>query len=199
VSSELRPSVIALAGPNGAGKSTLGPVLLRDTLAVSHFVNADVIAAGLSAFAPEKEAIAAGRIMLRRLHDLAAERETFAFETTLAGRTYAPWIRGLLRTGYDFHLVFLWLPSAELAIARVASRVARGGHSVPPQTVRRRYDSGLVNFFQLYRHLATSWRVFDASDSVRPIAAQDSGQPVRIFDACRWREVQASNPGRSHA
>lgn len=189
-----RPSVIALAGPNGAGKSTLGPVLLRDTLAVRHFVNADVIAQGLSAFAPEREAFSAGRIMVRRLHDLAEHGETFAFETTMAGRSYAPWLEGLIQRGYDFHLVFLWLPSAELAVARVASRVARGGHSVPTRTVQRRYNSGLVNFFDLYRDLATTWRLFDASGPVRLLATQD-----KIIDADTWATVLACSTRRRSA
>lgn len=194
MTSASRPSVIALAGPNGAGKSTLGPVLLRDTLAVRHFVNADVIAQGLSAFAPEKEAFSAGRIMLARLRELAEERETFAFETTLAGRGYAPWLEKLVASGYDFHLVFLWLPSAELAVARVASRVTRGGHSVPPETIGRRYASGLVNFFQLYRHLATTWRLFDSSGQVQLIATQDG-----VLDADTWGAVLASTQRRSCA
>ena len=114
-----RPSVIALAGPNGAGKSTVGPGLLRGALRVTTFVNADVIAQGLSAFDPDAVAFAAGRVMRARLRELAARRASFAFETTLAGRTHAPWLRMLIRTGYAFRLVFLWLPSPELAVERV--------------------------------------------------------------------------------
>ena len=95
-----RPSLVVIAGPNGAGKSTLAPVLLKDTLAVTEFVNADVIARGMSAFAPENVAIAAGRLMLGRLRELAKQRTSFAFETTLASRSFAPWIRRLVETGY---------------------------------------------------------------------------------------------------
>ena len=126
-----RPSLVVIAGPNGAGKSTLAPLLLRDTLAVTEFVNADVIARGLSAFAPEQVAMAAGRLMLERLRDLAGQQVSFAFETTLASRSFAPWIRQLLQIGYRFHLVFLSLPSAAVAVQRVASRVRMGGHAVP--------------------------------------------------------------------
>ncbi|WP_165246314.1 AAA family ATPase [Paludisphaera soli] len=155
------PNVIVLAGPNGAGKSTLAPPLLRDALAVRHFVNADAIAAGLSAFAPETVAVQAGRIMLARLKDLAAARADFAFETTLATRSFATWLRTLIAAGYEFHLVFLSLPSAELAVARVAGRVSHGGHHVPEEVVRRRHAAGLRNLEELYRPLAASWRVYD--------------------------------------
>jgi predicted ABC-type ATPase len=144
------PDVVMLAGPNGAGKSTAAPALLRDILSVNEFVNADVIAQGLSAFEPERAAPAAGRIMLARLRELARQRESFAFETTLASRSFAPWIAGLKSEGgYKFRLVFLWLPSPEAAVARVAERVRAGGHDVPEATIRRRYAAGLKNFFTL--------------------------------------------------
>src|SRR5712691_6388121 len=103
-------SVVVLAGPNGAGKSTTAPFLLRDSLAVAEFVNADRIAQGLSAFNPEMVAIEAGRLMLARLDELARRRETFAFETTLASRSFAPWLRARRADGYDVYLIFLWLP-----------------------------------------------------------------------------------------
>src|SRR6202035_4339720 len=124
------------------------PALLAGTLAVSEFVNADVIAQGLSAFHPEGTAFDAGRIMLERLRELASKRATFAFETTLASRTFAPWIAGLRQTGYTFHLCFLWLPTPEMALERVCYRVRHGGHDVPPETVRCRYRAGLRNFFE---------------------------------------------------
>jgi len=117
-----RPSVVILAGPNGAGKSTAAPELLQEELAVSEFVNADVIARGLSAFDPDRAAMAAGRVMLARLNELARQRESFAFETTLASRSFAPWLRDLRASGYAVHLLFLWLSSPELAVARRPSR-----------------------------------------------------------------------------
>src|SRR5207245_5581410 len=125
--SELRPSIVILAGPNGAGKSTVAPALLRGALAVNEFVNADVIASGLSAFDPDSAAIAAGRVMLARIRELASQRVNFAFETTLASRSFAPWLRQLVTSGYSAHLVFLWLPSADFAVDRVAERVRTGG------------------------------------------------------------------------
>src|SRR5271165_5408705 len=137
------PHLIVLAGPNGAGKSTAAPVLLTEAFKVSEFVNADVIARGLSAFKPEKAAIQAGRIMLARLHQLADERADFAFETTLASRSFVPWISKLIESGYAFHLVYIWIPSPDMAIERVSGRVKHGGHSVPDETIRRRYLGGL--------------------------------------------------------
>jgi predicted ABC-type ATPase len=157
------PSIVILAGPNGAGKSTAAPFLLRDALAVSEFVNADQIAQGLSAFSPETVAIEAGRLMLARLDELVRRHQTFAFETTLASRSFAPWLRARRAEGYDVSLVFLWLPDPEAAVRRVAERVARGGHHVPPEVVRRRYAAGLRNFFRLYQPLCTAWRFYDTS------------------------------------
>lgn len=167
------PNLIVIAGPNGAGKSTVAPALLQGTLRVNEFVNADAIAQGLSAFAPERVAFQAGRIMLERLQQLANQRVNFAFETTLASRTFAPWIGNLQQTGYLFNLIFLWLPSAEMAIARVQQRVTQGGHNVPEETIKRRYNSGIRNFFQLYRPLADNWRFYDNSNplEIRLIAS----------------------------
>jgi predicted ABC-type ATPase len=141
------PVVVVIAGPNGAGKSTAAPTLLRDALGITTFVNADEIARGLSGFAPEGVAFEAGRIMLHRIRELAAEGADFAFETTLASRHYAGRIKNWKASGYQFHLMFLWLPSAEMAISRVKDRVRRGGHHIPDDTVRNRYRAGLKNSF----------------------------------------------------
>ncbi len=185
------PSLIALAGPNGAGKSTSGPVLLQGTLGITEFVNADLIAQGLSPFAPDRAAVAAGRIMVARLRDLARRRTTFAFETTLAGRAYVRWIVGLIEGGYRFHVIFLWLPSPEHAIARVADRVRRGGHHVPDDVVHRRYHGGLRNFFRLYRPLATTWRFYDNAGETPPCLVASGGKmaATRVVDEAIWRRV----------
>ncbi len=189
--SEARPSVVILAGSNGAGKSTAAPELLRGTLAVNEFVNADVIASGLSAFDPDSAAIGAGRVMLARLRDLAQQRVSFAFETTLASRTFAPWLRDLEASGYAVHLVFLWLSSADLAIERVADRVRRGGHSVPAETVRRRYDAGIRNFFRLYEPLVSTWRLYNASGPKPKLLAERlESQPLRVYDEGVWAVVK---------
>jgi predicted ABC-type ATPase len=143
------PNVIVIAGPNGAGKSTLAPALLRDTLGILEYVNADTIAEGLSAFAPEDASFDAGRVMLGRLHELAAEGKDFSFETTLASRFYARWLEKLKLKGYFATLIFLYLENADLAVERVRGRVRMGGHNVGEDTIRRRYDRGLQNLFSL--------------------------------------------------
>ena len=124
------PNLVVIAGPNGSGKSTTAPKLLRDTLQVDEFINADVIAGGLSAFAPEGVAFPAGRIMVRRMHELAKAGADFALESTLSSRSLAPWIAKLQADNYVFHLIYLWLSSADLAVQRVAERVRQGGHEV---------------------------------------------------------------------
>lgn len=188
---EPRPSVVILAGPNGAGKSTAAPALLHGTLAVNEFVNADAIARELSAADPESAAIAAGRVMLARLRESADRRISFAFETTLASRTFAPWLRGLRSSGYDVQLVFLWLPSADFAIERVAGRVRGGGHDVPEETVRRRYHSGLRNFFSLYEPLASAWRFYDSSSPLPRLVAEGlESQPSKVYDQGVWTDIR---------
>jgi predicted ABC-type ATPase len=179
-----KPHVIVLAGPNGAGKSTTAPTLLRDAFAVDEFVNADAIAQGLSAFAPETVAIEAGRVTLKRLTELAAKRVNFAFETTLASRSFAPWLEKLTASGYRAHLMFLALPNAESAIERVGTRVRLGGRNIPEDVIRRRFAAGLRNFFRLYRPIATSWLFYDNSSPVRPtLLAEGIGRnQVNVVD-----------------
>jgi predicted ABC-type ATPase len=169
------PHIIILADPNGAGKSTSAPVLLRDTFAVEEFVNADSIAQGLSAFRPESVGLEAGRIMLKRLQELVGKRANFAFETTLASRTFVPWLKQLAAVGYKSHLMFLTLPDAEAAIARVASRVNLGGHNVPASDIRRRFAVGLKNLFHLYMPVVSSWQIFDNSNAASPVKIAEGG------------------------
>jgi predicted ABC-type ATPase len=186
--------VVVIAGPNGAGKTTTAPVLLRDTLGISEFVNADYIAAGLSPFAPETAAFQAGRLMLRRVHDLARQRVDFAFETTLASRSFWPLLRGMKRErNYRFQLIFLWLAQPELAVARVARRVAMGGHDVPAQTVERRFERGLRNFFQLYRPLADEWRLYDNNREFHPrlVAAGRFRRTTAVELGSIWNELES--------
>ncbi|MFG0283006.1 MAG: AAA family ATPase [Phycisphaerales bacterium JB039] len=181
------PSVIVLAGPNGAGKSTAAPYLLRGRLRISEFVNADDIARGLSGFVPEISAITAGRIMLQRIAELSAERATFAFETTLASRSFAPRIASMRSASYRFRLIFLHLASADLAVVRVRARVQEGGHDVPVAVVRRRYARGLRNLFSLYLPLADEWAVYDNSGKEpAPIARNDG----RISEPRLWNRLQ---------
>jgi len=187
------PHVVVIAGPNGAGKSTVSTGVLRGGLRVTEFVNADVIARGLSAFEPERVAIAAGKIMLNRLRELAASRENFAFETTLASRSFAPWIKSLLETGYRFHLLYYRLPSPEMAITRVLQRTQSGGHSVPPETIERRYYGGIRNLFELYQPLAAGWRCYNNADRSGPklIASGGAVRPERVYRGTEWKIIKA--------
>lgn len=182
------PNLVVIAGPNGSGKSTTAPKLLRDTLRVDEFINADVIAGGISAFAPDRVAFPAGRIMVRRTHELAAARADFALESTLSSRSLAPWIARLKADTYVFHLIYLWLSSADLAVQRVAERVRQGGHDVPEPTVRRRYSRSLSNFFNIYRPIADSWLMLDNSsiDAPKSIAWRNVDGPIQIVKSGPW-------------
>ncbi|MEZ6056150.1 MAG: zeta toxin family protein [Planctomycetaceae bacterium] len=187
------PHVVLIAGPNGAGKSTCAPDLLRDHFQIREFVNADVIAEGLSAFDVEAVAMEAGRIMLQRIAELSKHRVSFAFETTLASRSFASLLRQLRKTGYQTHMLFFWLPSPEFAIARVQTRVASGGHHVPDVIVRRRYVRGLSNFMNLYRPLLNTWQLFDATRKMETnrIARFDSGD-LEVINESLWRIILES-------
>lgn len=194
------PQIVILAGPNGAGKSSSAPAILRDTLRVITFVNADEIARGLAGFDPDGAAIEAGRIMLDRLRRLMTDRVDFAFETTLAGRGMLQVLRRALDSGYRVHLVYLWLPSAEVAVARVRERVRAGGHDVPAEVVRRRYARSVMNFDRLYRPVASSWYVYDsgASSLARLVAYGANGTEATVVDATRWRALREQVVAFSH-
>ncbi len=183
-----RPQLVVLAGANGSGKSTVAAELLQRTFSIMTFVNADTIARGMSAFNPEGAAIEAGRAMLQRMRALAADRVDFACETTLAGRSLATWLGQIKSGGYDIHIVFLWLSDSEIAVSRVSDRVRQGGHSMPEETIRRRYIAGLKNFFHLYRPLATTWSVCDNSSGAGPkmIAKGRSASIETVLDHDKW-------------
>ena len=185
----ISPGVVVLGGPNGAGKSTAAPRLLRGFLKVEEFVNADTLAQGLSAFRPEDVALQAGRIMLKRLDDLESQGKSFAFESTLASQALARRLERLKKRAYRIHIVYLWLPTAELAIARVAERVRAGGHDVLSDDVRRRFSRGRHNFFRRYQPLADTWRLYDGSSIRGPrlIASGAAGKPTRVRDQETWR------------
>lgn len=172
-----------MGGPNGAGKTTIARRVLADTLGITEFVNADTIAQGLSGFEPERAALAAGRVMLARLRALGSSGRSFAFESTLASRTFHPWLRDLKGRGYEVHLVYVALSTPELAIDRVRARVARGGHNVPEPVIRRRFIRSLKNLFELYIPLADTWRIVDNSTrSLRIIAQRRSASSPEICD-----------------
>lgn len=177
------PNLYIIAGANGAGKTTFARKFLPDYVKCLEFINADLIAGGLSPFVPERAAIRAGRIMMEQIRSLSAQRRDFGFETTLSGKTYVKLLKELRRKGYRIHLFFLWIASADLGIERIAERVRQGGHHIPDAVVRRRFDKGLSNFLHLYQPLIDSWTVFDNSKHTpRLIAFRESGE-LHIIDS----------------
>lgn len=187
-----QPHVIVIGGPNGAGKSTIAPLVLRDYLAVPDFVNADQIAAGLSAFNPEGAAFEAGRIMLRRLDELAASGRSFAFETTLSSRTFSVFLAKLKTQGYRINLCYVWLNSIALAQERVALRVKMGGHNIPPDVIARRYARSIQNFRDLYLPIADRWRVYDNSNESTNRLIARGGEEINtdIYEEDAWKTIQ---------
>lgn len=184
--------IVVIAGPNGAGKSTTAPAIVRKAFDIHEFVNADDIAQGLSAFDPHRAAFRAGRVMLGQIRQLAAEGRSFAFETTLASRSFAPWLRTWRDQGYRIHIIYLWLPSAAVAVKRVRERVRLGGHNVPATIVRRRYGRSLANFVNLYLPIADSWLLLDNSVQPSPmaIAWRDPRGPVRSAPGGTWERIR---------
>ena len=167
-------TIIIIAGPNGAGKTTFAREFLPNEAGCPTFVNADLIAEGLNPLQPEREAVAAGRMMLDMIRRYVSEGRSFAFETTLSGRTYASMIPRWREQGYRVRLYFLRLPSPEAAIARVRQRVLTGGHSVPDDVIRRRFDSGLKNFEAIYQDLVDEWKLYDSTGLIPVEIARSS-------------------------
>ena len=160
---EHSPRCIVIAGPNGAGKTTFARRYLPEDEGVVYFVNADLIASGLSPLKPELAAIRAGRLVLEEIDRLAAARLDFAFETTFSGLGYVRRMRAWKRAGYRIEIVYLKLQTSRLALRRIAARVRSGGHNVPRSDVVRRFNRGWVNFERVYRPLADVWTVYDNS------------------------------------
>lgn len=186
------PQVYVIAGPNGAGKTTFAKKFLPRYAQCRDFVNADLIAGGLSPFSPEAEALHAGRLMLEKIESLAKRHVNFGFETTLSGVTYASLLRRLKAEGYHTQLFFLWIPTVEIALARVAHRVRRGGHDIPEATVRRRFRKGIQRLFRTYRPPLDTWELFDNSErEPRTIAREELGALV-VRDDKLFAEIMRS-------
>lgn len=183
------PRVVIFAGPNGAGKSTHADAILQ-AMGISTFVNADYIARGLAGTNTEAVNIAAGRIMLRRLNNLAAAHQDFAFESTLSSRSFAPFLRRLKTAGYRVAIYYFSLDNAQLAVRRVKLRVSLGGHDVPADIVRRRFARSRANFFALYAPLADDWALFDNSHAGEArLVAESSQQQLQIKDTATWTRI----------
>lgn len=183
-----RPSAYVIAGPNGAGKTTFAMEFLP-RVSQANFINADLIAAGVSPLDPAAVALEAGRIFLARLRELAARRVDFAFETTLAGRGYVGILGELRAAGYRIHIFFLWLPSVELARQRVADRVRKGGHDIPAEAIGRRFKRGIHNLFNLYRELCDTIMIYDNSTADPRLVATISGAETTVVQPDLFQRI----------
>ena len=182
-----------IAGCNGAGKTTASFTILPEVLDCKEFVNADEIAKGLSPFQPESVAMQAGRIMLARMDELLQKGETFAFETTLATKSYKQKIEWAQANGYEVTLLFFWRCNVAMAKERVAQRVAEGGHSIPSETIERRYHNGIANLFAIYIDMVDICYIFDNSEGERtPIAKKYKGEKEIIYNTDLYNQMKDS-------
>jgi predicted ABC-type ATPase len=194
----ISPTVYVIAGPNGAGKTTFASEFLPDFVDCREFLNADLIAAGLSPFSPESQNVRAGRLLLERITELAANNQDFGFETTLAGRSYANRFRQMQLQGYQIIVFFLWLPNADLAVSRVMNRVRQGGHNVPEENIRRRYVTGKRNLFRLYRPIVNAWWLYDASKPRPTVIATEENHLLTILQPDPFEMIQRSLEEETH-
>lgn len=186
----MKKNVYIIAGPNGSGKTTFAKMFLPDYVKCPNFVNADLIAQGLAPFEPHSAAIKAGKLVLQQIHEFTRRNVDFAFETTLSGKSYVSLLSTLKAKSYALHLFFLWIPSPELAIARIKDRVAEGGHNVPAEDVRRRFIRGINNFFKLYDSLFDSWMLFDNSKAKPLLIAKKRNGHKEVINEELFKIIQ---------
>jgi predicted ABC-type ATPase len=187
------PNIYIVAGPNGVGKTTFMEEFLPNYADCLHFVNADLIAAGLSPFSPEAAAIKAGRIVLDEIERHVDSGHDFAFETTLAGKSYVRLLKTVREKGYRIHLFFLWLQDVELAMKRIETRVKAGGHDVPSSDVKRRFYRGIHNLFHLYRPLLDFWMIFDNSGTTPQELAYEKNGKLTIINESLFTMIERSS------
>lgn len=181
-----------ISGCNGAGKTTASYTVLPEILDCREFVNADEIARGLSPFNSESMAIEAGRLMLKRIEELLEKEETFSIETTLATKSYINLVRRAQAKGYSVKVLFFWLNSPELALQRVAERVAKGGHNIPEPVIRRRYVAGIRNFFRLFMSEVDYWDIYDNSGYPRKqVACGGKNAQTIIYQELSFAKIQS--------
>jgi len=185
----MSPQCYIIAGPNGAGKTTFAMEFLPRFVRCLNFINPDLIAQGISPLDPSRSMTRAGRLVLEEIRRNVSRREDFAFETTLAGRTYCRQIQGMKVGGYVIRMVYLWLPSPDLALSRIQARVEAGGHSVPEADVRRRFGRSLANLFLMYRKLINSLYFFDNSGEVPIMIFQEEEGHMEVFDERLYQEI----------
>jgi predicted ABC-type ATPase len=187
--------LVILGGPNGAGKTTAAQVVVPRKLSIPEFINVDEIARGLSPFNPDGAAVAAGRLMLKRMRTLASGQQSFAIETTCSGKGHLKFLQSCRNRGWRITLVFLWLPSPEMAIARVERRVSAGGHAVPSDVIVRRYWAGLRNMRAFYLPLADVAAIYDnAGEEPVLIAERVPKSDLVVYDGARWHQIEKASP-----
>lgn len=194
------PTMYVISGCNGAGKTTASYTILSEMLQCRDFVNSDEIARGISPFDLSHAAIDAGRVMLKRIKELTDTKEDFAFETTLAVRSYASLIEKTKKKGYEIMLVYFWLNSPDLAVERVQNRIIAGGHSIPENVIRRRYWSGMRNLFNIYMPLSDRWLLINNSETPSSLIAEGSGlKEIKIYNSRDYKQLktlsQTLHPG----
>jgi predicted ABC-type ATPase len=185
-----------IAGCNGAGKTTASYTILPEILECEEFVNADEIARGLSPFQPEKAGIQAGRLMLERIKSLIGRGQDFAFETTLSTKSYKNLIQDAKNNDYSITLIFFWLSSQELAVKRVETRVKEGGHNIPEKVIRRRYENGLRNFFDIFKSIVDDWMFIDNSGAPYELIAEKTQSEEIIYNAKIWDTLKTKYDGK---
>lgn len=181
--------IYIIAGPNGAGKTTFAKKFLPRYAKCNNFVNADLIASGLSPFSPASAAIKAGKLLLSEIHSLAEKKADFAFETALCGKAHLKFLEKQKKRGYSVHIFFLWLPAVNLAVSRVKERVERGGHYASTTDVKRRFHRSTRNFFNLYMPLADSWHLFENSAEIPALIAGRKDEKLEIRDAALFKKI----------
>jgi len=186
------PDLFIIAGPNGAGKSTYVKRFLPEEMRCREFVNADLIAAGLSPFAPQKVAFQAGRIMLKRLRELFEQRESFSFETTLTGFGYTLLLEEMRAAGYRIRLDYLWIPNLDITRERVKQRVRKGGHDIPDEVQQRRFGKGLRLLLEHYRPLLNDWRIYNNTGQDPHLVVEEQDGRLWVRDASMLAQLEAS-------
>lgn len=182
-------NIYIIAGSNGAGKTTFATKFLPKYAKCPYFINADLIAQGLSPFSPQISAMKAGRLVLEQIKDFVKKNFDFAFETTLAGKSYINILKELRRKGYNLHLFFLWIPTIELALSRIKDRTSEGGHNVPEQDVRRRFYRSTYNFFRYYKPLLDSWMLFNNSSPIPKLIAKEKEGKLIVIDKDLFEKI----------
>jgi len=184
------PNLFIIAGPNGAGKTTYARRFLPQEMRCHEFVNADLIAAGLSPFRPAGAEFEAGRIMVRRLKQLADERRDFSFETTLSSYGYVSMLEEMRAAGYRIRLDFLWIRDLDITRQRVRSRVVKGGHDIPDDVQQRRFGKGIRLLLEHYRPLIHYWRLYDNTGKNPHLALEEEDSALRVVDAARLALIE---------